>query len=181
MKKLIVTLMVLSALVSCGKTNAVGNSSVFGTSPITVGGSTETQLGSMIDNNQFGTGYYYYDTYAGAIAKGASPIYDFGSYSNASNCKTKWGGFLVICTSSGSSSTTIVRTVNNRDVDLVTKKNELKAIINNRNYIQSYGTSFYIRTNDGRAFVIDTRYPLQANPVTIQEADGKGQVLVNVR
>jgi len=72
MKKLIVTLMVLTALVSCGKTNAVGNSSVFGTSPITVGGSTETQLGSMIDNNQFGTGSYYYDTFAGAIAKGAS-------------------------------------------------------------------------------------------------------------
>jgi len=106
MKSLVMTLAVLTALVSCGKTNSVGNTTVFGNSPIIVGGSTETQLGSMIDNNQFGTGPYYYDTYAGAIAKGASPIYQYGNYANTSSCRIV-GGIFRICTSTGSGPTTV--------------------------------------------------------------------------
>ncbi len=170
--------MVLASIVSCGKTNSVGSSSIYGTSPITVGGASETQLGTMIDTNQFGSGMAtYYITWSQLIMQTPTITYQYGNYNASSNCKIIWGVFKY-CTSTNSSGTAVTRSVMNSTVDVIAKKNELKAIINNRTMIQAYGTSFYIRTNDGRTFVIDTRYPLQANPVSVQQADGKGEVFV---
>lgn len=184
MKKLILSLMVLATLASCGKKNTTDTGAAAGglssTSPITVTGSTETQLASLIDNNQFGSGQAsYYETWNQVVSNMPNLSYKYGAVSSSQpNCNTVAYIFQICTSSSSTSNISVSRSVIHSSVDLNAKKNELKAIINARQYVQVSGTSFYIRTNDNRSIIIDTRYPLQANPVSIQQSNGTGEVFL---
>jgi hypothetical protein len=182
MKKLIVFLMVLASLVSCGKSNSVGSSSIYGTSPITVPGQTAGDLGTRIDTNQFGTGLAtYYETWAQLITHMPNVTYEYGNVSSTNGCKVVWKIFTV-CSYSSSSSIPVTRTVINSSVDVIAKKNELKAIINRSSSVyQSGSTTFYIYMPDNTGYIIDTAYPLQANPVLMQKADGSGERFIRGR
>lgn len=183
MKKLLLALLVVSSLVSCGKNNSV-SSGTTSSSPLTVTGAVESQLGSIIDNNQFGGGQAsYYETWNQVITNMPNISYKYGSVSSTSNssCRTVAYVFQICGSTSYSSSgstATVTRSVIHSSVDLATKKNELKAIINARSYMQASGSSFYIRTSDGRGFVIDTRYPMQANPVSVQQTNGTAETFL---
>jgi hypothetical protein len=64
------------------------------------------------------------------------------------------------------------RNVESLSVDILSKQNELKTIINNVNPelpITQNGTMTFITTNNGNRYVIDTSYPLQANPTAIYD------------
>ncbi len=180
MKKLLLALIVVSTLFSCGKKNTVGTSS--STTALTVSGALETQLASQIDNNQFGNGMAtYYETWSQVVSHMPNLKYNYAQTSaSTSNCEKKWGIFYICTSSSSSGSATITRSVIHSSVDVNAKKNELKDLINKRVYIQVSGTSYYITANNGKNYVIDTRYPLQANPVSVQNAqDGSGEYFYN--
>lgn len=183
MKKLIVALMVLSTLASCGKDNKVASATTAATSPITTPVTTADQvgvaLGQKIDSytTQFGFAQVNYYTTIGQLAnQGYSITYsytkDSSSVSNP-DCEKKW--IFTICSSSSSSSNitaNVSRTVQNTGVNVTTKINELKAIINAKHAaypIQVNGYSYWIKTSDNKEYIIDTRMPIQANPVGIYD------------
>ena len=177
--------MVLAVLASCGKDNKVGGvTSQF--SPITTNVQGAADLGQKIETygTSFGTGQVYYygqtQTWANLANTGLNLGYRYTKStgnvaSTGSNCDKKWGIFYVCSYSSNTSptytSSAESRKVNNNTVDITAKANELKGIINRSNPligIQSSGYSYLIQTTDGTQYVIDTRYPLQANPIGIR-------------
>jgi hypothetical protein len=184
MKKLLLSLMVLASLASCGKNNSVGGAATgaYGSNAITSTVQGASQLGSLIDTypTSFGTQQimYYgnYQTYGTLANTGLNIGYRYTkstTTSAGSNCEKKWGIFWVCSYSSTSSTSGVIesRKVSNNSVDVLTKMNELKDIINRANplipIVANY-TSYKIVTTDGMQYVIDTRYPLQANPIGIQ-------------
>jgi hypothetical protein len=192
MKKLIVALMVFTSLVSCGKNNSVSSNSL-STSPLTVSGAVESQLGSLIDNSSFGTGKAtYYETWTQYIAHMPNVNYVYGNVvpqAANSNCTTS-GGFIKFTWCSGSSSSTststavATRRVVNSSVDILAKRNELKAIINRRASLNqdNYTAGVYhIITTDNQYYVIDTRYPLQANPVYSQTSSTNAETIIAIQ
>lgn len=169
MKKLLLSLMVLATLASCGKDNKVSsNGTTSTTTPTTVTnplvtGSTQAQaLITMINNpSSFGQGTV--------------------SLGNASqNCQTKWTIFYY-CTSTSSAGTTTTwnqivaqypnlvyqysngNTVRHADVNIANKQAELISILNSATAVQVSGYIFYV-TVGSNYYVIDARYPIQANP-----------------
>ena len=183
MKKFLLSLMVLASLVSCGKDNKVSSAATSAFSPITTSVQGASELGSKIDNysTQFGLGqvYYYGTTQTwGALANNNLPIvyrYTKSATANNSNCEKKWGIFWVCSTSSSSGSATESRSVVNSSVNVTEKANQLKAIINSQNVlipIVPQGTSYRIQSTDGKQYIIDTRYPIQANPIGISDSTG---------
>lgn len=173
-------------LASCGKDNKVGGTGTH-FSPITTNVQGAADLGQKIETygTSFGTGQLYYygttQTWANLANTGLNLGYRYTKSSGSvtspgSSCDKKWGIFYVCSYSSSSTSSNYTsaaesRKVNNNTVDITTKANELKAIINRANPlipIQSSGYSYLIQTTDGFQYVIDTRYPLQANPIGIR-------------
>lgn len=145
MKKLLLSLIVLASLVSCGKDNKVSStaSSYSLTNTLISGNSYATDLASRISNptTGFGEGYI-------------------------SNSGTTWNVLtasrptLVYQYSTG-------RTVRHSDVVVSTKQSELIALLNSATNVTVSGTIYYI-TVSGAYYAIDIRYPLQANPSAIQ-------------
>lgn len=188
MKKLLLSFMVLAVLGSCGKKNEVSTNG-YGFSPITTSVQGAADLGAKIDNyqSQFGTGqlpYYGVTQTWGTLANtGLNLAYRYTKSTSTasgsgSNCTLKWG-FILVCPFT---STTInmgnvaeSRKVYNNSVDITAKGNELKAIINSANPlipIQAQGTSYRVQTRDGKQYIIDTRYPLQAQPIGVADTSG---------
>ena len=194
MKKFILALMVVATIVSCGKNggNNVASGTAGVTNPITVTVAGATDLGSRIDNytTYFGTGY----TFIGGnsyqwnqiIYQTPNISYKYTKATSAasnSNCTTKWSIFY-FCSSSSSASTSSLKVSNSiihSSIDVLAKQNELKGYINRANpyyAIQTSGTLSYIRTTDNMLYVIDTSVPLQANPVSVQQANGQVEYLL---
>lgn len=186
MKRLLMPLMVLAMLVSCGKDNQVSSAGTSVFNPITTTVQGASDLGSKVDNytTQFGTQQilYYgnYQTYGTLANTGLNIVYRYSKSAAAasgSNCTVKWSIFYV-CSSSSTTTTSSVaesRKVYNNSVDITSKANELKAIINRANPlipITALGTSYRVQTLDGFQYIIDTRYPLQANPIGISSSAG---------
>lgn len=196
MKKLIVALMVLSTLASCGKDNKVASpvaTAPTSTSPVTTAITTAdavgVELGKKVDayNVQFGAVAMYQGmSYNEIVARGGILKFKYTkSAAAASNCETKWG-FITICSGSTSSSniTTSREVANATDsTTVIAKLNELKAIINKAHpmyKIQTNGSIYYIYTVEGKTFAIDTRVPVTANPVGIRQADGSAEYLYSI-
>jgi hypothetical protein len=191
-KKTLLTLAMALLFSACGNDNKVGGGGgvggPVGSNPITTTVYGASNLGSMIDNytTQFGLGYvnYYGNPYYSfqLLANNAIPMtfkYTKSTSSGTTNCKST-GGFISFsyCTSwsgSGTSSLTVSRTVDSVSVDVIGKQNELKAIINSANPIlpiNNIGSMYFITTISGNRFVIDTAFPLQANPTAIYDKVG---------
>lgn len=190
MKKLLLSLMVLTVLASCGKDNKVASGST-SSNPAIIGLTSTDQtgiaLGTKIDQylTSFGTGSIYinyYQSYTYQWLMSNAIILDF-SYTkstqsatgNGQNCETKFYIFYVCsytsATSTSTSNVTTSKKLISNQVDIAAKQNELKAIINDVSPlypIQAQGTSYYIKTRSGAEYIIDTRYPLQANPIGVK-------------
>jgi hypothetical protein len=202
MKKLIVALMLVTTVISCGKDNKVAsgaNSSANDTSAITISDNGGIQLGKMIDSYaaEFGSGTTYVNPYIGwktwreviALTSNLTYKYTKASYVTNSNdnCDEKWG-FIQVCTYKNSydssSAPTFSRSVNHAGVSVSAKQAELRDIINRASSlypIQVVGTTYYIRTTDGYRYAIDTRLPIQANPTGIQKPNnGETEYLYGV-
>ncbi len=169
MKKILIALLVLTTVFSCGKKNTVSNngSSTSGLNG-NVAGTVEVSLATQINNNQFGTGYASYGlTWSQAIANQPNITYYFyKSGLSTVSCETKWTIFKICSTNSGGSSS-FSRSVVNSSVNIDSKKSELINIINSRTSIQNSGTVYYIMTSDSKQYIIDTAKPIQANPVQV--------------
>lgn len=184
MKNLVVALMLLSlSVVSCGKNNATNSGTSGISNPITTSIQGASTLGSMVDNytqyfGQSQSNVVAYMTYTQLVNQGANLNYHYTKTASAasnSNCSLKWGIFYVCSTYSSSSSTSNVtesRVVANNSVTILTKQNELKAYINSALQISQSGTTYYIYTNTGKYITLDTRYPIQAQPVQVQDSTG---------
>lgn len=182
MKKLLLALMVMATLASCGKDNKVDSnpaSTGFNgtiTNPLVTNNSQAQALVSMIASpSTFGQGM---------ISTGNQ------------NCGSKLGGFFTYCTySTGSSSSTtwnqlvvsnpsiVYRysngtTVRHSDVNVTTKQNELTALLNSATSIQISGYMAYV-TVGATYYVIDVRYPIQANPSAAASSNGQGYYFVD--
>ena len=188
--------MVLTTLVSCGKDNKVAVPAAAAnpaTTAITVTDQAGITLGTAIDNHvsQFGLGTVLYagqyrETWSRILQVGIPLNYLYtqsnsATSANGQTCEKKWGIFYVCSYSSYESTTasgtvTTSRTVTGAAVDINAKINELKSLINTKNPLipiqvsQNYqgGASYLITALDGKQYVIDTRYPLQANPIGVR-------------
>lgn len=182
MKKLLLSLMVLATLASCGKDNKVSSGAAAATTtspvinPVIANTPAATALISKIDNptTAFGMGQ---STTAGS-GQGA-------------NCKSTLWGLIDYCTYS-SSGTTNGKTWNTLlaeqpnlqlyfvkngylktsgvsvgSIDVATKQAEIKSYLTTATDIQTNGVQFLIVTPNGN-YMIDTRYSIKMNPSAIQ-------------
>jgi hypothetical protein len=76
------------------------------------------------------------------------------------NCETKFGIFNY-CHASYEPALEITHSL----VNIQNKQNELITIVNNSKNIILNGTAFYIQDDENNSYIIDTRFPIQANPV----------------
>ena len=175
MKKLLLSLMVLATLTSCGKNNTVSSAAPAGTIGITnplVTGSTQAQTLIAAINNP------------AAFGQGAVPVSGSGQ-----TCKN-WG-ILQYCYSSSSGSTAGTQTwnqliaanpgltylytngltVRNSDVVVATKQAELVALLNSATNIEINGYAYIITTAAGK-YAIDIRYPIQLQPSAVNSNSG---------
>lgn len=189
MKKLLLSLMVFATLASCGKDNKVSSAaSTSSSSAITISDSTAQSIGSMIDSSDtyFGQAQVTaYETWNQAAAAHPNYYYTYTKSNASSNCELKSGWLGIkyyVCKSGSSSASSVSRRVLVSQVDITAKRNELKSILNSTtagtiNQSQTYvnGRAFnvyQVRTTSGVIYTIDTRFPIQANPVITQQADG---------
>lgn len=166
MKKLLLALLVVASLVSCGKKNSVattGGANTLATSPISaINSNTSFQtLATAVLNNTFNEQYSNYYT-----------EYHFGTVVNT--CVTKDGWFGIDyqkCSGTVSNETTVIHGT----VNVESKKAELNAILSKAVVFQQSSANYYIvRTSDNFTYHIRTDYPIQANPFyTLNNADSK--------
>lgn len=183
MKKLLLALLVVSSLVSCGKKNAVDTAApvvAAAPAPINANG-VSSALSAQLDQwGRVPLANYTADinNNAFAAARADSETLRFinfsgGSAGNGCTTKTALGGFLTyyVCSSSSSSSGTYdsFDTVNviHSTENLAIKKTELNGIMNEvAQYSNSYDRKqLFITTKAGDVYTIDFRVPMSANPV----------------
>ncbi len=166
MKKLLVALMVLTTLASCGKNNSVSSGAPgSSTTALTSATANASNLASMITNYSSNFGV----SWAQMLANQPNLTYYYFKAANAaSSCQTKWTIFYVC--SSNTSSATISRQVVNSSVNIASKQAELMAIVNKSSRIQQNGSAVYIYTTDAKLYIFDLSLPIQAQPTQIQDS-----------
>jgi len=188
MKKLLLALVILSTLVSCGKKNTVGtvtNSGII--NAISASTQVESDFLTRVNGNQFAVNATYYgEPLAQAIARGANPQYRYANVAapqaGTQNCHT----VLVIFTACGGYSSTsmqtltITRTVSHTSLSVVDQQNKLISIFNKKQSVSFDGRYFRIFTNDNKTYYFDTALAIQAQPTSTYNADGSGEVFFNV-
>ena len=190
MKKLLISLVVLTTIFSCGKKNTVSSSSVSGLNS-SITGSVEVELASKINNNSFGTGTVYVNGYPESFSQLVSQYpavkYKYGTYkmvTNTSSSNTKCVLLVICATWSGFNTSTPVSFTSTREVyhssiNDADKKSQLINLINSRVAVQrdTYNTNvYYVVTSDSKVYTIDTGLPLQGNPAAIQNTDGTREI-----
>ncbi len=183
MKKLLISMIVLASLVSCGKDNKVSstNSTLNYSNPY-LSGNTQAQtyaqaLIAQINNpsTNFGNGVIGANS---ANQTCDSKLYGliswcYTTYSNSSNSQT-WNqltaskpGLVYVYNYS--------QPVVHSSVNVSTKQSSLISLLNSATNVTmtavSGGNVYYIQTSAG-VYVIDTRYPIQANPSAYQTTSG---------
>lgn len=165
MRKLLLSLMVLASLVSCGKdksSSGVSSSS----SAVTLADSTATDLGTKIANSES-----YFQAAPAAYYRYAYTVTTVTSAGQ--NCEEKEGWFGIkytVCKASNSNSNATYKYVAVSSVDLATKRSELASIINSSyaGGVVNYGSYYQVTTTVGTVYIIDPRAPIQANPVLVR-------------
>jgi hypothetical protein len=173
MKKLLITLMVLASLVSCGKDNKVssGSSTSNGyTNGILTGNASaaaQALVAAVNNPSVFGQGAAYMST-----------------GSTGQTCGTKWG-FINYCYGSSTSSGSVAmgktwnqiiaetpsvvfqytngNVRNGQDVTVASQQTFIMNLLNTASNVQVYGTIYYITVGND-IWAVDTRYALQMNP-----------------
>lgn len=157
MKKLLLSLVVLATIFSCGKKNTVDGANAYTVSNTYSGMSTDsrfTSLASIVTNNQFNnSGWNYYS--------------EFNFYDMVNTCVTKDGWFGIdyqsCSTTKSNKSTVIFGNLDQARIDA--KKAEMVAILNKTVQIGYSGYVYTVRTTDNLTYSFDVRFPIVANPV----------------
>lgn len=175
MRKLLLSLMVLATLASCGKDNKVDTATAVAAAPssdaITLDDTVAKQLGTIIDNSA-----YFPAATTSTTAKYAYLTTTVSSAQPSCETKEGWLGIkYTVCKAPINNTNGVASYVQVNSIDVATKRVELKGYINSSNVggIIFNGTSYTIRTTSGVVYTIDTRYPIQANPVMIQQVSGE--------
>ncbi len=177
MKHLLLSLSVLAMLVSCGKDKGSNTVAPATSNAVTLNDATAVTLGNLINTsettfaavptniNTANAKYYYSTTVAAA---------------QGSNCTQHTSGGWIkftyyTCSSSGNSNQGSVSSVPVASVDLAAKRAELTGYINSSTAgaIYQSGTTYFVRVSSGVVYTIDTRFPIQANPVQVQDVSGQ--------
>lgn len=186
MKNLLIALVILSSLVSCGKKNTVGGT-VSSTSPMVASTPIETDFINKVNGNQFGTGRVNaYETFTQAIAKGYNPKFQYANYAAPQvvqpDCHTAW--IFRVCSSSSTSggfqAVTVAREVSNSSITVAAAQAKIVEIYSRKSQVEVNGTLFRIRTTDNKTYYFETSLPIQANPTQSYNADGSGEWMFNV-
>jgi hypothetical protein len=183
MKKLLLSLMVLATLASCGKDNKVSSGPatdvVNVTNPLTNNNPYAQELVTKINNPAAGFGEGLVLTSSG---------------SSNQTCGTKWG-FINYCYGSSGGGNYAVsagmtwnqlaaqkpnlayyynlsQPVAHSSVNIATKQTQLIQLLNSATSIQVSGTLYYIQVSNA-IYVVDTRYPIQANPSALKSTQGE--------
>jgi hypothetical protein len=180
MKKLILALIVLESITSCGKNNSVSSVPVVNPAVNSVGISIAIS-GSVDSYGRVTLANYITDINNNAFgaARADSETFRFlnsvsGSTGNGCPVKTVLGGLFsyYACSSSSSTSSSNYGSYDTVNVihstqDLTSKRTELLSLI-----AQSYQNSnssdrkqLYIKATNGDVYTIDFRIPMSANPV----------------
>lgn len=186
MKKLLLPLVLLAALTSCGKNNKVSSGNVV-----------------AVTTNGYSNGYLTGNDIIVAqdlVAKINNPA-SFGeglvlasSGSSNQTCGTKWGFINYCYGSSGGGNYAVsagmtwnqlsVQRPNltyyyvlgsqavHSSVNVATKQAQLLQLLNAATAIQVSGTLYYIKVSNA-IYVVDTRYPIQANPSALKSVQGE--------
>jgi hypothetical protein len=190
MRNLLLSILVLASLVSCGKDKGANVLTGASNNAINIADATGVQLGGLIDTSETSFGFAQIGTGNWNQAVAFYPYYSFKyvttSEASNSNC-VQHGGFFKFytCTyTSGSTSTNVTfsRVVPASSIVLAAKRAELKAIINSAIVpygIQTLGSRYIIRTTIGVIYTIDTSYPIQANPVSVTQTNGQQEYFYN--
>lgn len=148
MKRLLLSIMVMAVLASCGKDNKV-NSDLAGAAA--AGVNTYTTTNPLLVNNPQA---------ADLVNRINNPTTGFG-LGSTSNGATTWNALLTQYPSA------VLRytngTVRNSDVTIVQKQTQLMNLVNSAQAIQVQGTIFYLTVNNA-IYAIDSRYAIQINP-----------------
>lgn len=183
MKKLLLSLMVLATLVSCGKDNKVSSGSAAVTpvtNPLTNSNPYAQELITRINNP--GAGF------------GEGLVLTSSSGSSNQTCGTKWGFINYCYGSSGGGNYAVTagmtwnqlvaqrpnlayyyylsQPVAHSSVNIATKQAQLTQLLNSATAIQVSGTLYYIQVANA-IYVVDTRYPIQANPSALKTGQGE--------
>ncbi|MBC7711742.1 MAG: hypothetical protein H7177_00285 [Rhizobacter sp.] len=182
MKTLLFSLMILATLASCGKSNKVDSNAAAITSvsnPLVINSSQGSALVTAINNptTSFGQGQLSLGGGSTGTCKTVAYIINYcysGSVSTGS--VTTWNQILA-------SYPTLTyqysngQTVRNSDIVVANKQAELAAILNSATSVQSNGYQYYVYTTAG-TYVIDIRYPIQAQPSAVQLTNGTSYYFV---
>ena len=177
MKSLLLSLTVLTMLVSCGKDNKTNSGAAVGagSSAITLNVQAATSLGNMINSSES------YFAPAPNAASGLKYYYSTGVAASNNGCTPHTtGGWIKFtyytCSNTSTSNQGNQTSVYVASVDLQTKRNEIAAIINSSTagaISQTSSTAYVVRTTSGAVYLIDRNYPIQANPVQVQQVGGQ--------
>ncbi len=138
----------------------------------------------------FGTGQVYYyganQNYGTLANSGINLTYHYRKADSASinsQCEMKWGFFYVCSYNQKSYQGTFSKKVSNQSIDLQAKVDEITSHLKNANPlipVQVNGTVYTISLKSGEKFIVDTRYPLQANPLAKMDIKGNSEYLTNI-
>lgn len=176
MRKLILSLIVLTFLVSCGKDNAVNgdanaNANPIVTNPIVTNNTSAQDLISKINNPAagFGTGTLYISTASTTTCKEKWILtYCSSSYGSGNQTTTTWNAIaasrdltyrFVYFNGAG-----ISKSYSHSSVAIAKKQSDLIGILNSATAIYKIGTVYTIIVSNAQ-YIIDTNYPIQANPI----------------
>lgn len=191
MKKLLLSLMVLASLISCGKDNKVssGTAELTPTPPIINGYSNGQLTGPSIQiaqdliakiNNPvslFGEGLVVASS-GNSNQKCATKLliihYCYGSYSGGSSTVYSGMTWNKLASEFPNLSYTYLRshTVHS-SVNIATKQAELIQLLNRATDLQVVSGTVYYVTVPEAIYIIDVRYPIQANPSAVKNAQGE--------
>ena len=177
MKKLLLALMVMATIASCGKNNKVDSGAVAGTigitNPLVTGSSQAQALVSMISNPAlFGQGQIINSSTneTCGVKWGFNYCYNTGSSSGSTSTGQTWNS-VVAANPNLVYQYSNNLTVRHVDVNVTTKQNELASLLNSATAVQVNGPIYYI-TVGAAYYVIDTRYPIQVQPSAVSSTSG---------
>jgi hypothetical protein len=172
MRNLLLSLMVLASLVSCGKDSKSGSVNGSSSSAITLDDTVAKQLGTLIDNS---TSYFPAAT-TSPTARYAYVVTTVTSSQPVCETKEGWLGIkYTVCKAPTTSNATPSSYVQVSTINLEAKRAELRSYINSSNAggLIFNGTGYTVRSTSGVVYTIDPRYPIQANPVMVQQVNGE--------
>lgn len=158
MKRLLLSIMVMAVLASCGKDNKVN-------SDLGANGNAYNTTNQLLAGNQAAQEL---------IARINNPA-SFGQGQTSGPAgTTTWNALLATNPSATFRYTngySIVSTVRNSDVVIANKQSQLITLLNSATAVSGVSPVYYVTANNGVIYAIDTRYAIQMNPSALKSGN----------